>query len=108
MSTDIKFKKSILHPSFPGTEAIDFPEFITITSKRFGIDGADEMENAFRAFDRNGDGYISFDEFKTYNEKIGQFLSDEEINEIMKEVDLDGDGYLNYEGSLIFISSILC
>ena len=60
------------------------------------------MENAFRAFDRNGDGYISFDEFKTYNEKIGQFLSDEEINEIMKEVDLDGDGYLNYEGSLIF------
>ena len=85
-----------------GTCAIDFPEFITIIAKRFGIDGVDEMEKAFRAFDENGDGLISFAEFKSYNQKIGQFLSDEEINEFIKEVDIDGDGFLNYEGKLLF------
>lgn len=93
---DIRIDR-ILQSGTNGTGAIDFPEFITIIAKRFGIDGADEMEKAFRAFDENGDGLISFAEFKSYNQKIGQFLTDEEIEEIIKEVDIDGDGYLNYE-----------
>lgn len=57
-----------------------------------------ELRDAFRAFDQNGDGFISVSELRRAMSKMGQQLTDAEIEAIIRDVDKDGDGFVNYEG----------
>ena len=50
-------------------------------------------EAAFKAMDRNKDGYITKGELKLAKKK----MSMKEVNETIKDYDLDNDGKLNYE-----------
>ena len=56
------------------------------------------MREAFRVFDRNGDGFISAPELRLVMTNLGEKLTDEEVEEMIKEADLDGDGLVNYTG----------
>lgn len=56
-----------------------------------------EMLEAFKVFDKDGDGYIDTTELHDIMDTLGQKLSEEEINEMVKEADTDGDGKINYE-----------
>jgi hypothetical protein len=53
---------------------------------------------AFRVFDRNGDGYISAPELRLVMTNLGEKLTDEEVDDMIKEADLDGDGVVSYNG----------
>ena len=47
----------VLHTS--GSGAIEFPEFLQMMSKKMKEeDGDDEMREAFRVFDKDGNGFI--------------------------------------------------
>ena len=50
------------------------------------------IREAFRVFDRDGNGYITADEFRYFMTHMGEQFTDEEVDEIMIEVDIDGDG----------------
>lgn len=50
-------------------------------------------EAAFKAMDRNKDGYITKGELKLAKKK----MSMKEVDETIKDYDLDNDGKLNYE-----------
>merc|ERR1712008_556176 len=50
-------------------------------------------ESAFRAMDRNKDGYITKGELKLAKKK----MSMKEVDQVIKEYDIDQDGKLNYE-----------
>jgi calmodulin len=50
------------------------------------------IREAFRVFDRDGNGYITADEFRFAMTRFGEQFSNEEVDEIMREVDIDGDG----------------
>ena len=54
------FCVSFVHQSYlhTGSGSIEFPEFLTMMTKRLHIDPDDEMKEAFRVFDRDGDGYV--------------------------------------------------
>ena len=67
-------------------------------------DSEEELKQAFKVFDKDGNGYISPQELKHVMTNLGEKLSDEEIEEMIKEADLDGDGQVNYDGmvNLIF------
>ncbi len=61
-------------------------------------DSEEELREAFRVFDKDGNGYISAAELRHVMTNLGEKLSDEEVDEMIKEADLDGDGMVNYEG----------
>ena len=57
----------------------------------------EEIREAFRVFDKDGNGFISPAELRHVLMHIGEKLTDDEIDEMIMEVDIDGDGYINYE-----------
>ena len=52
---------------------------------------------AFRVFDKDGNGFISASELRHVMTNLGEKLTDEEVDEMIKEADIDGDGLVNYE-----------
>ncbi|KAK7505854.1 hypothetical protein BaRGS_00003125 [Batillaria attramentaria] len=56
-----------------------------------------ELRQAFRLFDKDGDGSITTDELGTVMRNLGQFPSLDELNTMLKEIDIDGDGTFSFE-----------
>lgn len=57
----------------------------------------EEMKEAFRVFDGDGNGFISQAELKHTLHKMGERLTDEEIEDMMNEADTDGDGQVSFK-----------
>jgi calmodulin len=62
-------------------------------------DSEDEIKEAFKVFDKDGNGYISAAELRHVMTNLGEKLTDEEVDEMIREADIDGDGQINYEGA---------
>lgn len=76
---------------------LDFSEFtIMMRDKLSGEDMEQEIKQAFRVFDRNGDGYISKSEFKHCMMHFGERFTDEEVEEMISEADANNDGKIDY------------
>jgi hypothetical protein len=52
---------------------------------------------AFRVFDRDGNGFISPAELRHVMTNLGEALTDEEIDDMIRAADIDGDGQVNFE-----------
>lgn len=72
-----------------------------MSKKMQDSDSETELREAFRVFDKNGDGFISPDELRRVMTNLGEKLTDEDVEDMIKEADLDGDGLVNYSGNLI-------
>ena len=70
------------------------------------IDSEDELQEAFKIFDKDGNGLISAAELRHVMTNLGEKLSDEEVDEMIREADLDGDGQVNYAGMINFIERV--
>ena len=80
---------------------IDIDEFIGLMRTHFYSDenapNADaELLEAFRIFDRNGDGFITEDELKQALLNLGERLTGEELREMITAADKDGNGLIDY------------
>ncbi|CAF2068729.1 unnamed protein product, partial [Rotaria magnacalcarata] len=53
-------------------------------------DSEEEIREAFRVFDKDGNGYISVDELRNVMTSLGEKLTDEEVNQMIREADTDG------------------
>lgn len=62
----------------------------------------DDLLEAFRVFDRDGDGHISTTELRMVMLNLGEKMSEEEVEHMIKEADEDGDGQVNYEGIFVY------
>uniref|UniRef100_A0A8I5QZB9 EF-hand calcium-binding domain-containing protein 11 n=2 Tax=Simiiformes TaxID=314293 RepID=A0A8I5QZB9_PAPAN len=81
-----------------GNGTIDFPEFLTMMARKMkDTDSEEEIREAFRVFDKDGNGYISAAELRHVMTNLGEKLTDEEVDEMIREADIDGDGQVNYE-----------
>ncbi len=85
------------------TNSVTFPEFIQamelfMSNKKIN----QELVDAFRVFDIDGDGYITFAELKQVMERqIGATdITDDNIKAMIEKADTDGDGQVNYSGDL--------
>lgn len=86
---------------FLGNGVIDFEEFLEMIVKEMNkTDTEEEMREAFKIFDRSGNGFITAKELKHGMVFMGERLSDEEVEEMMREADSDGDGRISFEGKI--------
>ena len=70
-------------------------------------DSEEEIREAFRVFDKDGNGFISAAELRHVMTNLGEKLTDEEVDEMIREADIDGDGQVNYDGEDFVFSIIL-
>jgi Ca2+-binding EF-hand superfamily protein len=86
-----------------GTGELKFEEFCKLAS-RFLEEETDteaiqqELREAFRLYDKEGNGYITTDVFRDILHELDDALSPEELDMIIEEVDTDGSGTLDFEG----------
>merc|ERR1711872_1002088 len=81
-----------------GDGTIDFDEFLEMMRKQAEQqDNSAELKEAFKIFDRDGNGYIDAAELKKVVTLYGERLSLEEAEELLNEADMDGDGKLDFE-----------
>ncbi|KAF7396801.1 hypothetical protein V1477_010152 [Vespula maculifrons] len=85
-----------------GSGELKFEEFSKLAS-RFMEEDTDteavkeELREAFRIYDKEGNGYITTDVFRDILHELDDQLSPEELDMIIEEVDTDGSGTLDFE-----------
>ncbi|XP_069114939.1 calmodulin-like [Argopecten irradians] len=85
---------------------LDFSEFLTMMTRQMkDTDSEEELKVAFRAFDKDGNGFISKDELRHVMTNLGERLTEEQADEMIREADIDGDGQVNYEEFLSMMMS---
>ncbi|CAD5113613.1 DgyrCDS2773 [Dimorphilus gyrociliatus] len=89
-----------------GSGTIDFQEFVVMMARQQCM-GREELEQAFRIFDANGDGYIDSAELRHLLTNVGEKLSDEDVDEMIAEVDVDGDGKVNWKEFVQMMSQMM-
>merc|ERR1719516_631279 len=76
----------------------NFPNFLNMMLRKVDeINAEEEIREAFKVFDSNGDGFINRQELGYVMENLGQKMEKEEIEALINEIDIDGDGQINYE-----------
>ena len=96
-----EIKKMIADVDKDNSGVIDFPEFLTMMARKMkDTDSEEEIREAFRVFDKDGNGFISAAELRHVMTNLGEKLTDEEVDEMIREADIDGDGQVNYEGNI--------
>jgi len=80
-----------------GSGVIDYTEFLAATLDKKVYMAEDVCWQAFRIFDRNGDGKISKEEIKmVLNSDEVKDAAGKELAEIMDEIDKNGDGNIDF------------
>ena len=98
MPTDDEVNAMIEEVDLNKDGKIDLDEFITLMTKApADTQTQEEVINAFRVFDKEGNGLISSEELKHIMMTIGDKMTEEEAQEMVTEADIDEDGMINYE-----------
>ena len=80
-----------------GNGTVEFPEFLELMGKKMkDTDTEEELVEAFKVFDRDGNGLITFIELRKVMTLLGEKLTDADLQEMIHEADVDGDGGINY------------
>ena len=96
--TEDELQEMINEVDADGNGTIGFPEFLVMMeSKMKDTDKEEERREAFRVFDKDGNGFIRPAELKHVMTNLGEKLSDVEIDSMIAEADLNADGLVNYE-----------
>lgn len=80
---------------------IDFEEFVSYCVRRrmsrTVSQETKEIKDAFKYFDKNGDGFITATEIKQVMNELGQEISEEQAEQMLAEVDKEGSGRVTYQ-----------
>ena len=96
--SDDEIRQMIIDVDEDKSETIDFKEFLGLMAKKMKEnDSEDELIEAFKVFDRDGNGKISAHELRYVMLSSGEDLIEQDIQEMVLEADTDGDGFIDYE-----------
>lgn len=107
--TDAEVRRMISQVDIDGNGSVEFNEFIVMMSCRMQqqslIDDEmrrqqkeeDEVRQAFRIFDIDGDGLIDAQELRLTMQNLGENLTDDDVRAMIKSADKNGDGKIDYE-----------
>lgn len=95
--TESEVKDLMNEIDLDGNHQIEFDEFLVLMNRQQrSNDSQEELMEAFKVFDVNGDGFISRSELKQVLNSIGEELTEQEIDDMMKEAS-DGQGRINIQ-----------
>ncbi|KAK9082473.1 hypothetical protein Syun_031710 [Stephania yunnanensis] len=81
-----------------GNEMLELGEFLNLMARKMKeAEVEDELQDAFKVFDKGSDGYISPQELKHVMISLGAKLTEEELQEMVRVADVDGDGQINFD-----------
>lgn len=96
--TDAELADMVNDVDKDGTGSIDFCEFLAMMANKINDQNAeDEIREAFKVFDGDGNGYINRQELAVVMMNLGERIDSDEIHAMIEEADIDGDGLINYE-----------
>ena len=96
--TDIDLKDFLAEFDKNNKGVLNFDEFQLLMSRKVrDADTEEELIEAFRVFDKEGNGLISSSELRHIMTTLGEKLTEEEVDEMMNEADYNGDGFINYQ-----------
>lgn len=102
--TELEEMAAEVDPSRSGFFKMD--SFLKMMSSRTQPDPTlAELHQAFKIFDRRGDGSVSAKELKQVIVTLGEKLKDEEINQMILEADSDGDGFIKIDEFISMMKS---
>lgn len=81
---------------------MEFDEFVTLAAK-FIVEEDDEamqkeLREAFRLYDKEGNGYIPTSCLKEILRELDDQLTNEELDMMIDEIDSDGSGTVDFDG----------
>merc|ERR1712168_313811 len=85
-----------------GSGQIEFPEFCQLCAT-FLVEDPDietmkkELKDAFRIYDKEGQGFITMDTLRGLISELLQPLTQEELDGIIEELDEDGSGTMDFD-----------
>ncbi|KAK9137493.1 hypothetical protein Sjap_008087 [Stephania japonica] len=81
-----------------GNGMLELGEFLNLMARKMKeAEVEDELQDAFKVFDKDRDGYISPLELKYVMISLGAKLTEEELQEMIRVADVDGDGQINFD-----------
>jgi calmodulin len=95
--TQAELQEMINEVDTDGSGKIEFKEFLELFAKKMkDPDTEEDLIEAFKIFDKDGNGVISAAELRHVMTTLGERLTEEEADEMIREADTDNDGFINY------------
>lgn len=100
-TTDKMLQDIISEVDEDGSGELEFEEFVTLASRFMVEEDAEamqqELKEAFRLYDKEGNGYITTSTLKEILKELDDKLTSEELDMIITEIDTDGSGTVDYD-----------
>ncbi|KOX69944.1 Troponin C, isoform 1, partial [Melipona quadrifasciata] len=84
-----------------GSGTVDFEEFCTLAARFLVEEDSEamqqELREAFRLYDKEGNGYITTEVFRDILHELDDKLTPQELDMMIEEIDADGSGTLDFD-----------
>lgn len=92
----------LIHDSPAESGRLEFEEFVQLAAK-FIVEEDDEamqkeLREAFRLYDKQGNGYIPTSCLKEILKELDDQLTEQELDIMIEEIDSDGSGTVDFDG----------
>lgn len=81
---------------------MEFEEFTTLAARFMVEEDAEamqqELKEAFRLYDKEGNGYITTKTLKEILKELDDNLTNDELDMMITEIDTDGSGTVDFDG----------
>jgi len=98
---DVLLKAIIQEVDADGSGELEFSEFVTLAAQFLIEEDAEEMQNelkeAFRLYDKEGNGYITTATLREILHELDDKLSPDDLDGIVAEIDEDGSGTIDFD-----------
>ncbi|ESO05224.1 hypothetical protein HELRODRAFT_77767, partial [Helobdella robusta] len=91
------------------TGCLTFDEFVKAVGQRGWMDEvevAQELEDALRYFDKEGNGWLDAQEMRNILKTHGEPLDDDDVTEMVKLVDIKNNGRMDCNGQFTFLCKL--
>ena len=99
-----EFSQAVDEANLENKNLITFDDFVLLSWHIWDEKNSiEDLIQAFKKFDKDGNGYLEQKEFQSILTNYGEKLTQSELDEIMKLVDVNHDGKLSYTGKINYI-----